>query len=72
MPIRDDNIGKVVQIESSKPSSKRNVQKDKRNKKKQKNVSRKYTIVGNVVSLQAGQDNPVNKITSDLVGATLV
>ena len=71
MPIRDDNIGKVVQIESSKPSSKRNVQKDKRNKKKQKNVSRKYTIVGNVVSLQAGQDNPVNKITSDLVGATL-
>ena len=71
MPVRDDNIGKSIQIESSKPSSKRNVQKDKRNKKKQKNVSRKYTIVGNVVSLQAGQDNPVNKITSDLVGATL-
>ena len=71
MPVRDDNIGKSIQIESSKPSSKRNVQKDKRNKKKKKTVSRKYTIVGNVVSLQAGQDNPVNKITSDLVGATL-
>ena len=69
--IRDDNIGKSIQIESSKPSSKRNVQKDKRNKKTQKNVSRKYTIVGNVVSLQAGQDNPLNKLTSDLVGATL-
>jgi len=71
MPVRDDNIGKSIQIESSKPSSKRNVQKDKRNKKKKKTVSRKYTITGNIVSLQAGQDNPVNKITSDLVGATL-
>ena len=69
--IRDDNIGKSIQIESSKPSSKRNVQKDKRNKKTQKNVSRKYTIVGNVVSLQAGQDNPLNKLTSDLVGASI-
>ena len=79
MPVRDDNIGINEVIESRKPSSKRNVQKDKRNKKRGKGkgkgtsgTSRRYEITGNIITLQAGQDNPVNSLTSDLVGATLV
>ena len=79
MPVRDDNIGINEVIEARKPSSKRNVQKDKRNKKRGKGkgkgtsgTSRRYEITGNIITLQAGQDNPVNSLTSDLVGATLV
>ena len=78
MPVRDDNIGINESIQSNKPDSKRNVQKDKRNKKRGKGkgkgssgTSRNYQITGVVKSITAGQDNPVNKITSDLVGASL-
>ena len=78
MPFRDDNIGVSESIESRKPGSKRNVQKDKRNKKRGKGKGKgtsgtgvKYSIVGNIITLSAGQDNPANELTSDLVGATI-
>ena len=78
MPFRDDNIGSQEAIESRKPSSKRNAQKDKRNKKRGKGKGKgtsgtgvKYSIVGNIITLSAGQDNPANELTSDLVGATI-
>ncbi len=78
MPFRDDNIGKEEAIASRKPDSKRNTQKDKRNKKRgtgkgkgTSGTSVKYSIVGNIITLSAGQDNPSNELTSDLVGATI-
>jgi len=78
MAFRDDNIGKEEAIASRKPDSKRNTQKDKRNKKRgtgkgkgTSGTSVKYSIVGNIITLSAGQDNPANELTSDLVGATI-
>ena len=41
MPFRDDNIGVSESIESRKPGSKRNVQKDKRNKKRKDSDAQK-------------------------------
>ena len=78
MPFRDDNIGTQEAIESRKPGSKRNAQKDKRNKKRgigkgpgTSGTGVKYSIVGNIITLSSGQDNPANELTSDLVGATI-
>ena len=71
---REENVGREERIEARKPSSKRNTQRDKRNKKKggsKQPTEKRYSIVGSVVSLAAGQDNPANKLTSDLIGATI-
>ena len=72
---RDDNVGIEERIEARKPASKRNTQKDKRNKKKGTAKStiteKRYSVVGSVITLAAGQDNPANKLTSDLIGATI-
>lgn len=55
------------------PNNKSNSQTNKNNEStNNSNVTvPKYTITCNLVTLTAGQDNPVNELTSDLVGATL-
>ena len=72
-PIRKDNLGVEAVISSGKPNLKSNTQKNKKNIKKAREVNRKSEssiVVGIISTLTAGQDNPVNKLTSDLVGAS--
>ncbi len=77
MAIRDKKLGLDSIVESRKPTSKRNTQQNKRNKKQAKidNIKFKsaqsHTTTGVVSAIQQGLDNPVNKITSDFVGATI-
>ena len=77
MAIRDKKLGLDSIIESRKPVSKRNTQQNKRNKKQAKIDKIKFksvqshTTTGVVSAIQQGLDNPVNKITSDFVGATI-
>ena len=77
MAIRDKKLGLDSIIESRKPVSKRNTQQNKRSKKQSKIDKIKFksvqshTTTGVVSAIQQGLDNPVNKITSDFVGATL-
>ena len=73
MPIRDDKIGSAASISDKKPNEKANTQTNKKNTKKSgENIGKNttYNVSGVIQTLTAGQDNPVNKLTSDLVGAT--
>ena len=74
MPIRDDKIGSAASISDKRPNEKANTQTNKKNTKKSGENTGKtttYNVSGVIETLTAGQDNPVNKITSDLVGASL-
>ena len=73
MPIRDDKIGSAASISDKKPNEKANTQTNKKNTKKSgENIGKNttYNVSGVIQTLTSGQDNPVNKLTSDLVGAT--
>ena len=73
MPIRDDKIGSAASISNKRPNEKANTQTNKKNTKKSGENTGKtttYNVSGVIQTLTAGQDNPVNKLTSDLVGAT--
>ena len=73
MPIRDDKIGSAASISDKRPNEKANTQTNKKNTKKSGENTGKtttYNVSGVIETLTAGQDNPVNKLTSDLVGAS--
>ena len=75
MPYLDkvQNLGS--EVSSKKPNNKSNTQTNKNNEATSKGTTtqsvKKYTVSCDLITLTAGQDNPVNKLTSDLIGATL-
>jgi hypothetical protein len=74
MVTQQESIGKSSAVSGNSAGSKSNTQKDKKNKKNTGNVTKKvttYKTTGTLITLTAGQDNPVNELTSDLVGGTI-